>query len=404
MCLVIISYEEERSIPSPLTCDIVQVPENRTESLLLYMLYLSHTRFQFQLSACLLQSSLLLSQLSACPCNLLCSSHNCLHVPAIFSAPLTIVCQSPAIFSAPLTLLLSACLLQSSLLLSQLSACLLQSSLLLSQLSACLLQSSLLLSQYYCLHVPAIFSAPLTIVCMSLQSSLLLSQYYCLHVPAIFSAPLTIVCMSPAIFSAPLTIVCMSLQSSLLLSQLSACPCNLLCSSHNCLHVPAIFSAPLTIVCMSPAIFSAPLTIVCMSLQSSLLLSQLSACLLQSSLLLSQLSACPCNLLCSSHNIIVCMSLQSSLLLSQLSACPCNLLCSSHNCLHVPAIFSAPLTGTDFVLKRAVATPDTVITLLGYGNTPLDYSMASSGLHIKFPLVPYGKLLYAWTFKMTGLL
>ena len=69
-----------------------------------------------------------------------------------------------------------------------------------------------------------------------------------------------------------------------------------------------------------------------------------------------------------------------------------------------PAIFSAPLIGTDFVLKRAVALADTEITLLGYGNTPLDYSMTSSGLHIKFPLVPYGKLLYAWTFKMTGLL
>lgn len=59
--------------------------------------------------------------------------------------------------------------------------------------------------------------------------------------------------------------------------------------------------------------------------------------------------------------------------------------------------------GTDFVLKRAVPTGDTVITLLGYGDTPLDYELSSDGLHIKFPVVPLGKLRYAWTFKMTNL-
>ena len=60
-------------------------------------------------------------------------------------------------------------------------------------------------------------------------------------------------------------------------------------------------------------------------------------------------------------------------------------------------------TGSDFVLKRAVASPDTKILLLGFSDQPLDYSMASDGLHIKFPIVPYGKLLHAWTFKMTNL-
>jgi hypothetical protein len=65
--------------------------------------------------------------------------------------------------------------------------------------------------------------------------------------------------------------------------------------------------------------------------------------------------------------------------------------------------FTAPTAGEDFVLKSAVATPDTKITLLGYTDTPLDYSMTATGLHIKFPLVPFGKLLYAWTFKLTNL-
>ena len=55
------------------------------------------------------------------------------------------------------------------------------------------------------------------------------------------------------------------------------------------------------------------------------------------------------------------------------------------------------------MLKSAVATPDTVITLLGYSDTPLDYTMTATGLYIKFPLVPFGKLLYAWTFKLTNL-
>jgi alpha-L-fucosidase len=65
--------------------------------------------------------------------------------------------------------------------------------------------------------------------------------------------------------------------------------------------------------------------------------------------------------------------------------------------------FKPPTPGTDFVLKSAVATPATEVTLLGYGDTPLTHYMSSAGLIIEFPPVPFGQLLYAWTFKLTNL-
>ena len=59
--------------------------------------------------------------------------------------------------------------------------------------------------------------------------------------------------------------------------------------------------------------------------------------------------------------------------------------------------------GADFVLRHAVPTSKTEVTLLGYGNQTLKFSLSSDGLHINFPLIPYGQLLYAWTFKLTYL-
>ena len=58
--------------------------------------------------------------------------------------------------------------------------------------------------------------------------------------------------------------------------------------------------------------------------------------------------------------------------------------------------------GVDFILKRAVPTSDTQVTLLGY-ETPLQYNTSNAGLNIKIPPIPFGELLYAWTFKLTNL-
>ena len=63
--------------------------------------------------------------------------------------------------------------------------------------------------------------------------------------------------------------------------------------------------------------------------------------------------------------------------------------------------FSSLVPGSEFILKHAVASSETKIWLLGYQEQPLNYDMKADGLHIKIPLLPYGQLQFAWTFKMT---
>jgi hypothetical protein len=59
--------------------------------------------------------------------------------------------------------------------------------------------------------------------------------------------------------------------------------------------------------------------------------------------------------------------------------------------------------GEDFVLKKAVVTESTEVSLLGYDEGPLEFTASPAGLNIKIPLIPFGELKYAWTFKLTYL-
>jgi alpha-L-fucosidase len=65
--------------------------------------------------------------------------------------------------------------------------------------------------------------------------------------------------------------------------------------------------------------------------------------------------------------------------------------------------FKAPTPGEDFVLKKAVVTESTEVSLLGYDEGPLEFTASPAGLNIKIPLIPFGELKYAWTFKLTYL-
>lgn len=68
--------------------------------------------------------------------------------------------------------------------------------------------------------------------------------------------------------------------------------------------------------------------------------------------------------------------------------------------------FRAPTPGGDLVLKLAIPTDSTVITLLGTGGKELTFHVESDGLHIAFPTsLPFVSLagMHAWTVKMTHL-
>ena len=56
--------------------------------------------------------------------------------------------------------------------------------------------------------------------------------------------------------------------------------------------------------------------------------------------------------------------------------------------------------GADFVLRQPKSTDSTKIYLLGNGGEVLSFGMDEGGLHIHFPVVPYGKLQHAWVFKL----
>ena len=58
----------------------------------------------------------------------------------------------------------------------------------------------------------------------------------------------------------------------------------------------------------------------------------------------------------------------------------------------------------DFVLRLPKSTGKTQIYLLGNGDQPLSSTMDSDGLHIKFPVVPLGKLTHAWVFKLMNVM
>ena len=62
--------------------------------------------------------------------------------------------------------------------------------------------------------------------------------------------------------------------------------------------------------------------------------------------------------------------------------------------------FGELIPRSEFVLKHALATVATKVWLLGYQDEPLNYANEADGLHLKIPPVPYGKLQFAWTFKL----
>ena len=57
-------------------------------------------------------------------------------------------------------------------------------------------------------------------------------------------------------------------------------------------------------------------------------------------------------------------------------------------------------TGGEFLLHHAKPSGLTEITLLGY-NKLLGFTSDSEGLHIMLPILAYGDIQYAWTFKLT---
>ena len=50
-----------------------------------------------------------------------------------------------------------------------------------------------------------------------------------------------------------------------------------------------------------------------------------------------------------------------------------------------------------------MATESTEVSLLGYDEGPLEFTASPAGLNIRIPLIPFGELKYAWTFKLTYL-
>ena len=76
---------------------------------------------------------------------------------------------------------------------------------------------------------------------------------------------------------------------------------------------------------------------------------------------------------------------------------------ASKNLTFVYAITFEKLTpGGEVVLKQPKTTPSTQIYLLGFTGSPLSFTVASNGVHVKIPDIIYDELKYAWVFKMMG--
>lgn len=58
--------------------------------------------------------------------------------------------------------------------------------------------------------------------------------------------------------------------------------------------------------------------------------------------------------------------------------------------------------GGEFILRQVRSTDSTEVFLLGNGDEMLSFHIAGDGLHIEFPVIPYGMLKHAWVFKLVN--